>query len=342
VGAVRERVDAGDTGYAHPGGLPEAYAAFSDERYGWAPDPGRIAVVHDVMRAVEAMLLLFTEPGDGVVVNSPVYPPFFSTIRHAGRRVVEAPVQPTGSDGRYELDLEAVERAFAGDGATAYLLCNPHNPTGRVPDAAELGAVAEVADRHGATVISDEVHAPLTASGCRHVPFGSLDAPAARRSVSLVSASKGWNIPGLKCALVVAGPDAWPTVAALPDEVTEPSILGVAANEAAFRDGLSWLDDTLAYLDGNRRALADALAARVPAIRWHPPEATYLAWLDCRALGLGDDPSAAFLERGRVALVAGPDFGAPGAGFARLNFATSRSIVLEAVDRMAAVATGQA
>jgi cystathionine beta-lyase len=338
--ALEEMVARGDTGYPTRMGLPEAFAGFARERFELEVDPGRVWPVLDIMRGVFLALQLFTEPGDGVVIDPPVYPPFFETIRFAGRRVVEAPLATDGSGG-WGLDLEAVERAFAA-GARAWLMCSPHNPVGRVWTRGELEAAAALAERFDVRMIVDEVHAPLTYEAATFVPFASIDGPSAREAVTLASASKAWNLAGLKCALAVSSSE---TVArafrGLPDEVRiEPSILGIAANEVAYREGRPWLDDTRSYLRENRERLGELLAARLPAIRWRAPEATFLAWLDCSALGLGEDPAATFLERGRVALTSGPSFGSQGRGHARINFATSTAILEVGLDRMAAAVAG--
>jgi cystathionine beta-lyase len=203
--------------------------------------------------------------------------------------------------------------------------------------AAELLDVAALAERYSVVVLADEVHGPLTYADARHTPFASLDTPAAGRSVTFVSASKAFNTPGLKCAMLVAGSDSvLDRFADIPQEVPfGASIFGVAANVAAFRDGGKWLDSTLAYLGRNRDRLAELLAERLPDVRWSAPDATYLAWLDCRGANLGDDPAAQLLEHGRVALYPGQAFGTGGRGFARLNLATSTALVDEAVDRIA-------
>jgi cystathionine beta-lyase len=332
---VTEMMARGDTGYPNAAGLPQAYAAFAARRYELHVDPTRVWPVLDVMRGVHLALELFTAPGDAIAVNPPVYPPFFRTIVNAGRRVVEAPLWLDPETRAWQLDLESLEKAFTR-GARAYLLCSPHNPVGRVWAREDLLRVAGLADRYGVRVIVDEVHAPLVYQGARHVPFAALPSPAARGAIVLASASKAWNLPGLKCAMAVAG--SAPVAAAfrtLPDEVRiEPSILGIAANEAAFRDGAPWLDDTLAYLDANRRFLEETLATRLPGIRWSPPQATYLGWLDFRELGFGADPAGELLARGRVALTSGSDFGSGGAGFARINFATSRAILEDGLERV--------
>lgn len=324
-----------DTGYAHPGGLFEAYAGFSARRYGWAPDPGRILLLPDVMRGVTEFLRAVTERGDGVVVNTPVYPPFFERIGDVERRVVASPLALT--DSGYRLDLDRLESDFAA-GARAYLLCNPHNPTGLVLTRAELEAVADLAERYVVRVLVDEIHAPITYPGVAHTPFCALDAAAARSAVSMVSASKAWNLAGLKCALLVAGEDAWAEARKASEDVSWSAALpGVVANEAAFTAGEPWLATLIDALDGNRRLFASLLAEHAPEVRYHQPDATYLAWLDLRACGLGDNPAVPLLEHGQVALAEGPAFGAEGRGYARFNLAASPERITEAVRRMGSV-----
>ncbi|HEX6073972.1 MAG TPA: aminotransferase class I/II-fold pyridoxal phosphate-dependent enzyme [Micromonosporaceae bacterium] len=330
IAAVRR----GDTGYATPSGLPEAFAEFAARRYGWNPDTGRIRLMSDVMGGIVELLQVITEPGSSIVVNPPVYHPFFFWLDHIGRRVVQSPLRPT-ADG-YRLDLDRLERDFAA-GAAAYLLCNPHNPTGTVFTDAELRGVAELAERHQVRVVVDEIHAPLTYPGQRHVPFGSLPGDAIEHAVVAVSASKAWNFAGLKAALLVAGPKAWPDLQRIPEMMSyQAGILGVIASEAAFRHGEPWLDDLIRDLDDNRSLLAELLAAELPEVGYHPPQATYLAWLDCRRLNLPGDPAEIFLEHGKVAVNSGPTFGAGGEGFVRLNLATAAPRLTEAVRRIGA------
>ncbi|MGW2958567.1 MalY/PatB family protein [Streptomyces sp. NPDC001220] len=333
VRAVTDAMELGDTGYPAGTGYAEALAAFAAKRWGWhGLDVARTAIVPDVMLGVVEMLRLVTGPGDPVVVNSPVYPPFYQFIEHMDRRVVEAPL---GGDGR--IDLDVLEDAFGGlgGGRAAHLLCSPHNPTGTVHTAEELTAVTELAERYGVRIVADEIHAPLTAPGVDFVPY--LSVPGAERGLSLMSASKAWNLAGLKAALAVAGPGAATDLARLPEEVSHgPSHIGVIAHTAALADGTAWLDALLVGLDENRRLLAGLLDRHLPAVRYRPAEATYLAWLDCRALGLGDDPAEVFLARGRVAVNSGIPFGTGGAGHVRLNLATSPEVITEAVRRMAA------
>ncbi|MEU5753963.1 aminotransferase class I/II-fold pyridoxal phosphate-dependent enzyme [Streptomyces sp. NPDC047829] len=335
VHAVTEALRLGDTGYPVGTAYAEALAAFAGERWGWdGLAVERTAIVPDVMLGVVEMLRLVTGPGDPVIVNPPVYPPFYQFVEHMDRRIVEAPL---GADLRIDLDVleEAYRRAVADGGSAAHLLCSPHNPTGTVHTAEELAAVAALAERYGVRVVADEIHAPVvTASAC-FVPY--LSVPGAERGLALMSASKGWNLAGLKAALALAGPGAAADLARMPEEVGHgPSHVGVLAHTAALRDGADWLDAVLAGLDENRRLLTGLLAEHLPGVVHRAGEATFLAWLDCRALGLGDDPAEVFLRRGRVALSSGIPFGTGGAGHVRLNLAASPEVLTEAVRRMAA------
>jgi cystathionine beta-lyase len=333
--ALNDAVARGDTGYAFPDpALAEAVSAHHARRFGWVHDPAAVALIPDVMTGVSEVLRRALPPGSGVVVNTPVYPPFFHHVEAAGCRVVEAPLARHGSG--YVMDLEALEAAFR-DGAAAYLLCNPHNPVGLVPTTGELRRIAALAESHAVLVLADEIHASLVMAGARHVPYLWLE-EARPRGIAFVSASKGWNLPGLKCAqLVTASEPMRAIVARLPEELTfAASNLGVMASIAAYREGGPWLDELLLLLDENRGLLASLLAGRLPAVRYAPPQATYLAWLDCTSLDLSAEPAQVFLERGRVALRPGPDFGSGGRGFVRVTIATSAAILTEIVDRMLA------
>ncbi|WP_200301013.1 MalY/PatB family protein [Streptomyces adelaidensis] len=333
--AIVDAVALGDTGYPAGTDYAEALAGFASGRWGWdGLAVKRTAIVPDVMLGIVEMLKLVSGPGDPVIVNSPVYPPFYQFIQNLGRPVVEAPLGP---DGR--IDFEVLEAAFGrvtdGRKRPVHLLCSPHNPTGTLHTAEELAEVARLARSYGVRVVADEIHAPIVASGATFVPY--LSVPGAEDGLSLMSASKAWNLAGLKAALAVAGPDAAADLARLPEEVGHgPSHVGVIAHTAALRHGGDWLDALLAGLDDNRRLLADLLAAHLPAVRCAPAQATYLAWLDCRSLGADGDPATLFLDRGRVALNSGADFGTGGAGFVRMNLATSPELITEAVHRMAA------
>ncbi|KQV74483.1 cystathionine beta-lyase [Aeromicrobium sp. Root344] len=329
---VSRAVAEGDTGYPHGAGYAEAFAAFADERWSWSVDPSRTALVADVMTGIVEALGLVSTPGDPVVVNPPVYPPFFGYVEHAGRAVVEAPLSEEG-----RLDLDALEAAFIHAGAdgrpVTYLLCNPQNPTAVVHTAAELAGVAALAQTYGVRVVVDEIHAPLVAEG--FVPY--LSVPDTANAFSLVSATKAWNLAGMKAALLVAGEDAAADLARLPEVVGHgPSHFGDLAHTTAFREGGDWLDALHADLADNRKLLAQLLATHLPGARWAEGPGTFLAWIDCRELGLGDDPAAAFLERGRVAVNSGLPFRS-GAGHVRLNFGTTPEILTEALERMGRV-----
>lgn len=333
--AVRDALDNDELGYPDKGDLGDAFAAFAAGRLGWAVDPELVFAIPDVMTGITETLLGLTAPGDGVLINPPVYPPFFFRISLLGREVVEAPLAVDGA-GRYDLDLDLIDSVLAAGRARAYLLCSPHNPVGRVWSRDQLTAIADSCARHGTALIVDEIHAPLILPGARHVPFLALDHPVTERVIAFSSASKGWNIPGLKCGVAIAGSPAAAAVLSARWDALLAAEPGVLASAAAFTRGHAWLDAMLAQIARNRDLLAQLLAQQLPAVGYVPPEASFLAWLDCRRLGLGDDPAAAFLEHGRVALSPGPEFGAAGHGYARLNMGTSPQLLAEAVRRMAA------
>lgn len=332
--ALLDAVDREDFGYV-PADLSElttACTGFFAEAYGWAVPTTRVFPVADVLSAMAAALDVFCPAGCGVVVLTPAYSPFFEVVALGGRRAIEVPLVPDG--GRPTLDLERIDDAL-GDGAGAVLLCNPHNPTGRVFGADELEALAEIVDRHGGRVVADEVHAPLVYPGHRHVPYATVTEAAADHTVTVTSASKAWNLAGLKCAQVVltnhADASAW---RALPlFRVPGPTPLGIAASTAAYRDGGPWLADLVAHLDGNRRRLGELLADGLPDVVYREPEATFLTWLDCSALGL-EDPARFFLDHARVALGDGPPFGRGYDAFVRLNIATSSALLDQIVGAM--------
>lgn len=344
--ALRRAIDIGDTGYPCGTAFAEAVSEFASRRWQWQDlQVARTAIVPDVMLGAVEMLRLVTDRGDAVVVNPPVYAPFYAFVSHDGRRVVEAPL---GADGRVDLGAleEAFVRAGASGGRIAYLLCNPHNPTGTVHTLDELRAVAELARRFGVRVVSDEIHAPVILPGARFVPY--LTVPGAEDGLALISASKAWNLSGMKAALAIAGPEAAADLRRMPEEVSHgPSHLGVIAHAEAFRSAGDWLDALLSGLDENRTLVGDLVAEHLPGVRYQWPQGTYLAWLDCRALGFDEEaagglavvadvagPARWFRDHARVALSSGHVFGTGGAGHVRLNFATSKAILTEAISRM--------
>jgi cysteine-S-conjugate beta-lyase len=328
--ALREAIDQSDTGY--PAAIPSlglALARFAGERWGWDIDPVAVTAAADVEVGVIELLRILIRPGDSIVVCPPVYPPFFDWVPEAGARLDQVPLV----DGR--LDLAGLGRAFALRPA-AFLLCNPHNPVGRVHTREELTEVLRLARRYGVTVVSDEIHAPLVLPGATFTPILTIPG-AAEVAVSVVSASKAWNLAGLKCASVVTASRRMATIVdQMPARIASgPGHLGVLASVAAYAEGGHWLDRLLATLDDRRTLVGRLLAERLPTVSWRPPEATYLAWLDCAAIGPSDVPWRHFLEVARVATVPGPSFGLFGSGHVRLNFATSPEILDAATARMA-------
>jgi cystathionine beta-lyase len=333
---LQRAVDHSDLGYpVHPlpTDLPDVFAARVRERFGWDVAPRRVEILTDVMQGVYVGLQQLSAPGDGVVVQTPIYAPFLRAVEETGRRLAENPLAlgPAG----YEIDQGGFERAAAG--ARILLLSHPHNPSGRVFRRSELEALAESVLRHDLFVVSDEIHGDLQLAGEPYAPFATLSPEVAARTLTLTSASKAFNIAGLRTAVAVFGSDEIRRrFLAVPRHVRGGiNILGLGATRAAWLHGQPWLDAVRVYLRANRELVAGAVATSLPGVRHQPPEATYLAWLDCRELRLEPSPFRFFLERAQVALSDGAAFGKPGEGFVRLNFATSRRLVSEALERMA-------
>jgi len=334
-----ERIRLSDTGYvSSPLPAGEALAGFARRRWSWTIDPLSVRTTTDVSVGIVETLRRVIRPGDGVIINPPVYPPFSLMIPEAGGTIVPVPLLDDGLG--YALDLDGIERAFAS-GARALLLCNPHNPLGHVHPRAELEAVAELAARFDATVVSDEIHSMLTHSSAQFTPFLSVSDAAREYGVTVTSASKAFNLAGIKCAMMVAASDRGLAVLnGMNEEVGwRTSILGLHATIAALTDGDDWLDGTLAALETSKALLGTLLRDQLAGVGFREPHASYLGWLDFRALGWGDDPSIHALENARVALNPGPDFGPEGRGFARLNFACSPEVLTDAIARLAASAS---
>ena len=325
--AMIDRILASDTGYVgSPAPVGEAFAGFAQRRWGWDVAASTVHTTTDVSVAIVETLRQAISPGDTVVVCSPVYPPFFELPVEAGGVVVDVPLAAG------ELDLAALEAAFAA-GAKAFLLCNPHNPLGRVPGHATLARVADLALRYGVTVVSDEIHAPLVHSSATFTPYLSVSDAARATGVCVTSASKAFNLAGVKCAVMVAhGGRPLELLETMSEEVLwRTSILGLHASVAAFTHGDEWLDATIAAIERSSALLEALLSEKLPGVTYHRPSASYLAWLEFPA-EWGDDPAALALSRG-VALASGKDFGAP--GFARLNLACAPDVLTEAITRLA-------
>jgi cystathionine beta-lyase len=332
-------LDRGDLGYPdwfdRVPPLAGVFAGRMEQRYGWAPDPGLVEPFDDLIQIVQLVLHLTTAPGDGVALHVPNYPPFLAALDEMRRPPVPVPVR-RGAEG-WGFDIGALAEAASARRCRTLLLVNPHNPTGRAFTRDELAGIAEVVVEHDLLVIVDEVHADLVHAPNRHIPFASLGPEVAERTVTITSATKAFNLAGVRCAVGHFGPAALrEALAANPRSLFGVvSVLGVEATLAAWTECDDWLDSVRAHLVANLELLAGLVAERLPGVRFDPPDATYLAWLDCRELGLPVDPAEFFRTRARVELSPGPGFGPGGAGFARLNFATSADVLTEIVDRMA-------
>lgn len=330
--ALHAAIDRHDLGYTPPTGtqLPAAFADFASRRLGWTVDQDQITLVPDVMAGLIELCRALVEPGGQVAFFTPAYPPFFDELPQARVELVQLSLGPG-----HVVDLDGLEAALAG-GVRALVLANPHNPTGRVLPRAELEQIAELCARYDCWVLADEIHAPLVLHGATHTPWLEVSDAAREYGIALSSASKAFNVAGLKAALMITASDrARAAAERVPPLTDRVGILGVVAAEAGFTYGDRWLNALLDQLVANRQLLVDLLAAELPKIKWTPPQASYLAWLDFRALGLGEDPAQMFLTREHLALSAGLNYGPEGAGFARLNFGTSPEHVTEAVRRMA-------
>jgi cysteine-S-conjugate beta-lyase len=342
--ALIDVVERGDFGYLSDRAtaeMAESCARWQADHYGWAVDPARIRPLPDVITGLHAAIIVFSRPGSPVILPTPAYMPFLTVPGFLGREIIQVPMLASAEDGRPVLDLAGIDAAFKR-GGHLLVLCNPCNPVGRVYDAAELAAVADVVAANDGRVFADEIHAPLIYPGGAHIPYASISAVAAGHSITGTAASKGWNLPGLKCAQLILSNETDAATWADAGTTFEhgASTPGVQATTAAYRHGGPWLDEVVGYLDGSRRLLADLLAEHLPSVRYRPPEGTYLAWLDCRDLlaemGTGAlSPAEFFLAKAQVVLTDGAACGDIGQGHVRLNFATPRPILTEIVRRLA-------
>jgi cystathionine beta-lyase len=336
---LAEMVAHSDLGYLGP--IPElglGFKKFAAERWNWTVDEKQVHVATDVGVAVVEILRVFTQPGDSILISSPVYHNFYTWINETKLTLVDAPFERTGDEATnpWVINWESIEKAYAS-GIKVHLLCSPHNPLGFIYTKQDLLRIVALAKKHSVLVISDEIHAPLTFPGETFVPILDLGSDAESVSVCVTAASKGWNIAGLKCAIIVSqNAEMNSKLSKLaPAMHYRASLLGGFATAVAFAEGGVWLDTVIAQLDHNRHLIKDLLAEKLPTVRYHIPQNSYLAWLDVESLNLGVDPSVTLIEKGRVAFNPGHAFGKQCDQYVRLNFATSPEIIAEAIDRIA-------
>ena len=336
--ALHEAVEVGAFGYLSDGpvrAMGEAYAGFAEQTYGWQVDPGDVHAIPDVLSGLGAAIRFLTDPGTPVIVPTPAYMPFLQIPHVHQRPILQVPMIHDGH--RYRYDLQGLDEAFAA-GGQLLVLCNPHNPIGRVLETSEMLEVAQVAQRHGGRVFADEIHAPLVYGEHRHVPYASLNEVTAGHAITATSTSKAWNLPGLKAAQLILSNDhdrqRWQTAGPIVSEGT--ANLGLVAAVAAYSHGRPWLAQVLDYLDGNRVLLGDLVAEHLPGARYQAPEGTYLAWLDLRQVGLSAPLAQFFRSEAGVIVTDGTLCGAGGEGFIRYNFATPRPILTQGLEQMGA------
>ena len=335
IEALQQRAAHGVFGYARESTeLKELIAARMENLYGWKIKLEDILLLPGVVAAFNLVCQAVAQPGESILIQPPVYPPFFSAPGYAGARAVFNNIN-LNTAGEYAIDLEDFEAAIEKD-TRAFLLCNPHNPLGRVFTKTELIGMAQICLKHGLVICSDEIHSDLVFEGYQHIPIASLDKEVEAMTVTLLAPSKTYNIAGLECsALICTNPDLRVRIQkARRGLLGWVNLMGMTAGLAAYKHGDEWLKQVLYLLQGNRDYLIQYLAEKIPGIHMIRPEATYLAWLDCRELNLPQSPAQFLLEKARVALNNGEDFGEPGKGYVRLNFGCSRETLTEALDRI--------
>jgi cystathionine beta-lyase len=339
IDAILERANHGLYGYILPkDSFCEAIVNWLSRRHAWQVQKSWIVASPGVVPAVSLAVQAFTQPGDKVIIQPPVYMPFLSVVPDGGRQLLLNHLKV--ENGRYEMDFEDLEAKMGDSRARMMILCSPHNPVGRVWTAEELGKVAELCLKHHIVLVSDEIHCDLVFDRHKHIPAASLSAEIAQNVVTLMAPSKTFNIAGLTTSYnLIPNPELRRAFNNAQGNlhIGANNIFGVIALEAAYNHGEDWLDQLLVYLSGNFDYLLDYLARRIPQIKARRPEGTYLVWLDCRELGLDDAGlKELFLRKARVALNDGPAFGPGGEGFVRINVACPRSILQQALERIEA------
>jgi cystathionine beta-lyase len=336
---LAEMINNSDTGYLGPN--PELainLAKFAKARWGWQIDTEQVFIATDVGVGMVEMARTIVNPGDLIMINSPVYHNMNNWIAELKCKSYDAPL--IKNDLHYTIDLDAIERGYA-TGVKAHFLCSPHNPVGTVFSRDELAAIADLAKKYGVTIFSDEIHAPLTYKAEHFTPFLAVSDAAREVGICVTSASKSWNLAGLKCATIItAHPKQLELAKSMPMSVHHrASLFGAVASAAAY-ECADWLDDAIETLDGNRKFLKNLLAQNLPSVNYRIPDFSYLAWLDLESLNLAPSPAEVLLEKGKLALNPGILFGPESGNFVRLNFATSEEILVEAVSRIASCLKG--
>ncbi len=336
IDALQKRVAHGIFGYTRvPDAYYDAVTSWFSRRHGWDIDREWIIYTSGVVPAVSAVIKALTVPGDKVIVQTPVYNCFFSSIRNNGCEIVSNPLRRTADT--YEMDFDALERCAADPRAKVMLLCNPHNPAGRVWTPDELTRLGNICLRNGVTVVSDEIHCELVYQGFKYTPFASLSDAFLHRSVTCVSPSKAFNIAGLQIANIVAFDNDLRSridKAININEVCDVNPFGVAATIAAYNEGEEWLNQLVDYLHGNYEAMVEFCRRELPEFPITRLEGTYLVWMDCSSLGMPSDAlEHALLDDARLWLNAGTMYGAEGEGYMRWNIACPRSVMLDGLNR---------
>ena len=333
--ALTDMVERSDTGYLGP--FPElfdAFANFSAKRWGWQVDTKQMRIATDVGVGIVEIMRTLIKPGEKVMLNSPVYENIWRWVSEVHATTVDTPLSEDNLS--YKLDLAAIEKEYQ-NGVKVHILCHPHNPVGVIFSKDQLSELADLAKKYQVVILSDEIHAPLSYDAKTYTPFLNVSQNAKEVGITITSASKSFNLAGLKCALIITDSiKLQERINVMPPAVTwRASLFGAVASTAAYAESVDWLDGVLITLDQNRKLVEKLIATKAPAIKYRIPDFGYLAWLDLSALALGEDPAAVILEKGKLAVNGGVLYGPKHKSFVRLNFGTSPEIITEAFDRLA-------
>jgi len=336
IAALHQRVDHGIFGYGlPPADLAEIFVGRLQRRYGWQPKLDQISFVPGIVTGVNLALRAVCQPGEAVIVQTPAYPPFFSAPESANLKCVRNPLLKD-ADGYYSIDFDRFEAQIQQENVKAFILCNPQNPTGRVFTCEELLRLAEICLRNHVIIVSDEIHCDIIFDQYKHIPIASLSPEIAANTITFMAPSKTFNLAGLYASVaIISNPEVAENLNRVKRGIISgPDLLALTAARAAYKDGDAWLQELLVYLQGNRDWLAEVLPEKLPGVRFCKPEGTFLAWLDWSGVRLGMNPQQFLLQRARVGLNDGLEYGIEGEGFVRLNFGTQRATLVEAVERM--------